>query len=146
MKLFPNEEKISLLKGPQLYLTTQRIIEDRSSYASVNLEDISIIKTKFYVNSRPLVIGVIAIIFSYFLINIYGMLPLYLGGAILLAGLYYTISSRRSTLDTYAPGGSINVQVNYVSKQTIRSFIYQIEAEKERINKVEKNPSFSELG
>ena len=133
MQLLPNEEKVSLLKAPKLFLTNQRIIEDLYSYASVNLKDITIIKTTYYSNNRPAAMGIIGLLLSFALMDSLGNIISYVGIAAFIAGLLYSVSSRRTTLDIYASGGNISVKVNYVDKSTIRNFIYQVEAEMERV-------------
>lgn len=144
MELLPNEEKLTVLKAPQLFLTNQRVIEDYRSYSSVNLKDITIIRTVSYVNSSPAIIGIGLLIVSFLLME-YSDYAMAIGGLAFLIGGLLTWRSRRSTLDIHAPGGSISVSVNYVAKGTIREFIHKIEAEMERVKNGIKEPVMKDL-
>ncbi|MGB7841175.1 MAG: hypothetical protein WBL21_00180 [Salinimicrobium sp.] len=137
MKLLPNEEKLSLLKSPQLYLTNQRIIHDGNSYGSINLKDITLVKTQHHANYDPVVVGAILALISF----PFGEPYFYYGIGVLVLCVAYFVSKRFTTLDIHAPGsGSISVRVNYVDKNTIREFIYKIETEMERVKNGEKMP------
>lgn len=66
MKLLPQESKIALLKSPQLYLTNQRLIRDGDNYGSVNLRDITIIKTETVADIGPIILGSGILALSYY--------------------------------------------------------------------------------
>lgn len=135
MQLLPEEENLSLLKAPQIYLTNLRVVQDGSNYGSINLKDITLIKTEFHANYTPLVYGTILMLISIS----FGEPYFYYGIAIFVLLLIYVASNRYSTLNIHAPGsGHIEARVNYVDKKTIRDFIYKIETQMEVV-KV-KNP------
>ena len=137
MNLLENEEKLSLLKAPQLYLTNQRIIQDGNSYGSINLKDITLIKTEFHANYDPMVYGTIIMLISI----PFGDPYYYYGIGIFVLTILYVAAKRYSTLNIHAPGsGSITAKINYVDKKTIRDFIYKIETEMERVKNGEKMP------
>jgi len=135
MQLLPNEEKLSLLKSPQLYLTNQRIIQDGNNYGSINLRDITLIKTEFHANYDPLVYGAIIMLISF----AFGEPYHFYGVGVFILVLIYVAAKRYSTLNIHAPGnGSIEAIVNFVDKRTIRDFIYKVETEMEKVKNGEK--------
>lgn len=144
MNLLPLEEKIALLNAPQLHLTNQRVIEERSSYASVNLRDITIIRTAYYSNNLPAIIGAILFAGSLFLVDTSDY-ALIFGGISFLIGAIMSAMSRSSTLDIHAPGGKISVRINYVKRETIMNFIHRIEAEMERVKNQHPVPLIQEV-
>lgn len=136
MKLLPHELKIALLKAPQLYLTNQRLIRDGDNYGSVNLRDITIIKTETVANIGPIILGLGILALSYYFFD--GEY-LNIGLGIFMVSLLYFLSQIYSHLDIHAPGsGSISVRINFMSKKTIREFIYKVETEMERVKKESK--------
>lgn len=136
MNLLPHESKIALLKAPQLYLTNQRLIRDGDNYGSVNLRDITIIKTETVANIGPIILGLGILALSYYFFD--GEY-LNIGLGIFIVSLLYFLSQIYSHLDIHAPGsGSISVRINFMSKKTIREFIYKVETEMERVKNESK--------
>ncbi len=137
MHLLPHEEKLALLKSPQLFLTNQRIIQNGNNYGSINLKDITLIKTEFHANYDPLVYGAVIMLISF----AFGETYYYYGIGVFVLTLLYVVAKRYSTLNIHAPGnGSIEARVNFVDKKTIRDFIYKVETEMEKVKNGEKMP------
>ena len=131
MNLLPHEEKIARLNSPQLYLTNQRVLRDGNNYGSINLQDITLIKTETNSNIGPMVLGLGILGLSAFLSN--GEY-LSVGIGIFVLSILYFISQRVSTLDIHAPGsGSLSVRINFIDRKTLREFISKIETEMERV-------------